>query len=388
MDVIVPRRGENLLTMLVEGQGDLVAAALTPTDQRNSWGVEYSQPYNFVSQVVVKPVGEGGLKKPSDLAYRTVYVPHSSAYWNTLSRLRTSGVPVIVQAAPEHLEAEELIGLVGHGVYPLTVTDSHILDLELTWRDDVTAAFPLGDPVPLSWAVRWSNPELLEAVNEFIEEEYRGLTYNVLHSKYFEDPKKIRRHVRYRSNTDELSPYDRMIKRYADEHDFDWRMIVAQMHQESGFDPRARSFAGAVGLLQVLPRTARDLGLTDLLDPETNIEAGLRYLAWVRERFEEDLPVRDRMWFTLAGYNVGAGHVRDARRLAAEQGLNPDRWFDNVERAMLLLSRPEYARRAKHGYCRGREPVQYVRDIRSTYEAYLDMLAQDQRPEGTTPAAL
>jgi membrane-bound lytic murein transglycosylase F len=388
MDVIVPRRGENLLTMLVEGRGDLVAAALTPTDQRNRWGVEYSQPYNFVSQVVVKPVGEGGLKNPSDLAYRTVYVPHSSAYWNTLSRLRASGVPVIVQAAPEHLEAEELIGLVGHGVYPLTVTDSHILDLELTWRDDVTAAFPLGDPVPLCWAVRWSNPELLEAVNEFIEEEYRGLTYNVLHSKYFEDPKKIRRHVRYRSNTDELSPYDRMIKRYADEHDFDWRMIVAQMHQESGFDPRARSFAGAVGLLQVMPRTAQELGFTDLQDPETNIEAGLRYLAWVRERFEEDLPVRDRMWFTLAGYNVGPGHVRDARRLAAEQGLNPDRWFDNVERAMLLLSRPEYARGAKHGYCRGREPVEYVREIQSTYEAYLDMLAKDQRPEGSSPATL
>jgi membrane-bound lytic murein transglycosylase F len=116
-----------------------------------------------------------------------------------------------------------------------------------------------------------------------------------------------------------------------------------------------------------------------LEDPETNIRAGLSYLAWVRERFEEGLPVRDRMWFTLAAYNAGAGHVRDARRLAAQRGLNPDRWFDNVERAMLLLSRPEYARNSRHGYCRGSEPVQYVRKIRSRYEAYLDMLAKDRQ---------
>ena len=169
-----------------------------------------------------------------------------------------------------------------------------------------------------------------------------------------------------------------MVKHYDDEYDFDWRLIVAQMYQESGFDPNARSFAGAVGLLQVLPRTGRDMGETNLLDPETNIRAGLSYLAWVRKRFKEDLSVRDRMWFTLAAYNVGAGHVRDARRVAVEEGLNPDRWFDNVERAMLLLSRPEYARRAQHGYCRGREPVEYVREIQTLYKAYLDTLASDQ----------
>jgi membrane-bound lytic murein transglycosylase F len=254
---------------------------------------------------------------------------------------------------------------------------------ELTWRDDVAAAFPLGEPVPLAWAVRASNPELRAAVDEFLDKEYRGLTYNVLHRKYFEDPKKIRRHIKYRTGTSALSPYDDTVRRYADEHDFDWRLIVAQIYEESGFDPTAKSFAGAVGLLQVLPRTAEELGVGNLEDPETNIRAGLDYLAWVRERFEEDLSVRDRMWFTLAAYNVGAGHVRDARRLAAQKGLNPDRWFDNVERAMLLLSRPEHARNAQHGYCRGSEPVQYVREIQSRYEAYLDMLAKDQQPDPT-----
>jgi membrane-bound lytic murein transglycosylase F len=383
MDVIVPRRGEDLQTMLVRGEGDLVAAALTTTDERRRAGVEFSRPYNFVSQVVVAPISDSDLAGPESLAHRTIYVRHSSAYWNTLTRLRASGVPLILQAAPEHLETEEIIGLVAGNIYPLTVAYSHILEIELTWRDDVAAAFPLGEPVPLAWAVRASNPELLTAVNDFLDKEYRGLTYNVLRRKYFENPKKIRRHIKYRTGTSALSPYDEMVKRYADDHDFDWRLIVAQIYEESGFDPTAKSFAGAVGLLQVLPRTAEELGVANLEDPETNIRVGLDYLAWVRERFEEDLSVRDRMWFTLAAYNVGAGHVRDARRLAAQKGLNPDRWFDNVERAMLLLSRPEYARKAQHGYCRGSEPVQYVREIQSRYEAYLDMLARDQQPDPT-----
>ena len=382
VDVIVPQRGEDLVTMLLEGKGDLVAAALTPTEERRRRSVEFSRPYMFASQVVVAPATESGLNGPEDLAHRTVYVRPSSAYWESLRKLQEGGVPLVLRAAPEHLETEAIIGLVGGNIYPLTVADSHVLDIELTWRDDVTAAFPLGEPVPLTWAVREDNPDLLEAINAFLDREYRGLTYNVLHRKYFQDPKKIRRHIEYRTDNGQLSPYDDLVQRIADEHDFDWRMIVAQIYEESGFDPRARSFAGAVGLLQVLPRTARELGHTDLEDPETNIHAGLTYLAWARERFEEDLPVRDRMWFTLAAYNVGPGHVRDARRLATQQGWNPDRWFDNVERAMLLLSQPEYARKARHGYCRGSEPVQYVREIRSRYEAYLDNVAQD-RPKGT-----
>jgi membrane-bound lytic murein transglycosylase F len=384
LEVIVPQRGEDLLQMLAEGRGDLVAAAQTPVERP---GVAFSEPYNFVSQIVVAPAGEAGLASPRDLAHRTVYVHHSSPHWDTLSRLRDGGLPLILQAAPQHLETEELIGLVGNGVYPLTVADSHLLDIELTWRDDVAAAFPLGEPVPLAWGVRAANPELLAAVNRFIRTEYKGLTYNVLHRRYFEDPKRMRHHVLHRRKPGELSPWDRLVKRYADEHDFDWRLIVAQMHHESGFDPTARSFAGAVGLLQVLPSTAAELDLFDLEDPENNVRAGIRYLAWVRDRFEEELPVRDRMWFTLAGYNAGPDHVRDARRLAAEKGWNPDRWFDNVERAMLLLSRPEYARRAQHGYCRGQEPVQYVREIRSTYEAYVDLLARDDRGEPVARAA-
>jgi len=359
LEVIVPRRGQDMLGMLARGEGDLVGAALTE-DRLVRNGVASSRPYNFVSQVVVARSGENGLSDIDDLAHRTVHVRHDSTQWRTLRELRAGGIPLSLQVAPERLEPEEIIGLVADGTYDLTVADSHVLDIELRWRDGVDAAFPLGEPMANHWAVRDANPELLAAIDAFFDQEYRGEFYNVIYSRYFKYPKKFRHHLRHEGTGDGLSPYDDVIRRYADRYGFDWRLIVAQMHQESGFDPQARSFAGAIGLLQVHPRAAEQMGYTDLEDPETNIHAGIEYLAWVYEHFEDDLPVRDRMWFSLAGYNVGRGHVRDARRLAGEMGLNPDRWFDNVEKAMLRLSRPEYA---------------HVREIRARFETYLDTLA-------------
>jgi membrane-bound lytic murein transglycosylase F len=161
-----------------------------------------------------------------------------------------------------------------------------------------------------------------------------------------------------------------MVRQYAAQYNFDWRLVIAQMYQESRFDPLAKSWAGAKGLMQVMPRTARELGIRNLKDPRHGLEAGVKYLDWVRERFEPELPVKDRMWFTLAAYNAGVGHVRDARALARRQGWEPTRWFGNVERAILLLSKRKYARKAKHGYVRGSEPVKYVRQIRDRYLAY------------------
>jgi len=159
----------------------------------------------------------------------------------------------------------------------------------------------------------------------------------------------------------------------ATSHQFDWRLITAQMYQESRFNPKARSHVGAVGLMQVMPRTARELGYKLPFSDAKGIEAGVNYLAWCRDRFDATLPPQERLWFSLAAYNAGAGHVFDARRLAKQQGLNPDIWFDNVEQAMLLLSQRKYYHHARFGYVRGGEPVNYVRQIRKRYRAYLDL---------------
>ncbi|MCG6969448.1 MAG: transporter substrate-binding domain-containing protein, partial [Gammaproteobacteria bacterium] len=376
LQMVVPPSRDQLIPWLREGKGDLVAASLTIEPELEN-GIRFSRRVNVVSEIVVTRADDDSINTLEDLAGRTFYVRPSSSYWRSLQKLKEMGSDFELKPAPENMETEEIIAKVADGEYDLTVSDSHILDIELTWRDDVKGTLALGDPVSHGWVVRAEDEKLLEAVNGYLRKEYRGLFYNVTHQKYFQEPHKIRQHIEDRVDRSEgggsLSPFDDVVKRHADEYHFDWRLIVAQMYQESRFDPNAKSWAGARGLLQVMPRTAKELGIDDLKDPEQGIVAGVKYLAWLQERFEPELSVRDRMWFALAAYNAGAGHVRDARRLARRQGLESNRWFDNVEKAMLLLSKSKYAKHAAHGYVRGSEPVKYVRQIRDRYQAYLKL---------------
>ncbi len=143
------------------------------------------------------------------------------------------------------------------------------------------------------------------------------------------------------------------------------------MYQESKFNPKAKSHAGALGLMQVLPRTGRELGITDLRDPEQSIIAGVRYLDWTRDRFSNSLAIQEQVLFSLAAYNAGYGHVKDAQRLARQLGLRDDKWFNNVEKTMLLLQQRQYYKHARFGYVRGSEPVNYVYKIHQRYLAYV-----------------
>jgi membrane-bound lytic murein transglycosylase F len=382
---VAPSR-ERLLPMLTEGKGDVVAALLTPTPEREAMGVAFSRPYHYASELVVARAEEPPLDDVTELAGRTLVVRRSSSYWHTLQDLKARGIDLVLEPAPETLETEEIIARVASGEYDLSVADSNILDIELTWREDVRSALALTEPRAHGWAVRAGDRKLLKAIDRFFKKEYRGLFYNITYKKYFKDRRTMARHGGERIKPGQggrLSPYDGIVRRYAEQYGFDWRLLVAQMYQESRFDPKATSWAGAKGLMQVMPRTAREIGLKDLEDPETGIQAGVRYLNWVRERFSKELPVTQRMWFALAAYNAGPGHVHDARRLARQKGWDPDRWFGQVERAMLLLSKRQYARKARHGYVRGREPVRYVRNIRERFGAYAALtqrMAQAEAP--------
>lgn len=368
--VVAPDRAA-LLSWLRQGRGDLVAAGLTITERRVERGIAFSRPYHFVQPMVVAPAADTALGAPAELAGRTVTVRRSSAYWDPLDELRRQGIELELTAAPETLETEEIIGRVADGSYDLTVADSHIIDVELAWRDDVRAAFPVGDSVAHGWAVRGGDRELLAAVDDFFQREYRGLFYNITYNKYFRNPASIRQRAAERpARTGTLSPYDSLFQRYARRYDFDWRLIAAQAYQESRFRPAARSFAGAVGLMQVMPGTARELGFESSLDPESSVHAGVMYLRQLYDRLDELSSPVERTWFALAAYNAGFGHLRDARRLAAELGRDPDRWFGEVEAVMPLLARARYYRQARFGYCRCGEPVAYVRAIRDRYRGY------------------
>jgi membrane-bound lytic murein transglycosylase F len=374
LEMVVPPSRDLLIPWLQEGKGDLIAAAMTRTDERQREPLAFSRPYNTISEIVVSR-HDDPIDSAEQLAGRRVVIRRSSSYWSSMEALQQQGIAVELVAAPEELETEELIAQLARGEIDLTVADSHILDIELTWRDDIRAAFALGERHH-GWVVRAENPALLKAINDFHQREYRGLFYNITYDKYFRNPKQILRHLEGRTDTasnSTLSPYDTLVRRHAENFGFDWRLIVSQMYQESRFDPNAKSWAGAQGLLQVLPRTANEFGIKELYDPDSGLRAGMQYLSWLRKRFEPELDIGERTWFALAAYNAGIGHVRDARRLARTKGWDPDLWFGSVEKSMLLLSKKEYARDAKHGYVRGHEPVSYVRQIRDRYLAYLKL---------------
>ncbi len=375
VEMVVPPNREDLIPWLLEGKGDLVAASLTATEERKKiTSLTFSRPYHIVSELVVARSNEKSLHDVQDLAGRTVVVRKSSSYWDTLQHLIASGIEINVEAAPENMETEEIIARVARGEYDLTVADSHIVEIEMTWREDIKSVFALGEPVSHGWVMRTANTELIEAVNQFFDRQYKSRFYNRIYKKYFKNPRRIKqRNERRPAVTGQLSPFDEIVKRNAEKYDMDWRLIVSMIYQESNFNPNARSWAGAVGLMQLLPRTAEEMGFHHLTHPESNIRAGLMYLVRMWNRFDSEISVRDRMWFSLASYNAGYGHVFDARRLAKQLGYNPNRWFNHVEKAMLLLSRPRYARRARYGYCRGQEPVQYVQEIRDRYYAYLSL---------------
>jgi len=376
LEVVVADSGEALLPMVRDGRADVAAAFLAPAAGRDDQGIAWSRPYHHAVHQVVTDARDRSIRGVDDLHGRTFVVGRDSDAWALLEQLREQrGIGLELRAAPAGEEPETIITKVGQGTYDLTLADDHIVRTARVWNDRVRAVLDLGEPVAHRWAVRSDNDALLAAVDRYLTETYRGEFYNVVYAKYFKDHERIQRFQAQRVDLEDgrqLSPYDDLIRGYAKQYGFDWRLLAAQMYQESGFDPESRSWAGARGLMQVMPRTARQVGIAgDLSDPETNVRAGVRYLDWLRDRFEEELSVQDRMWFTLAAFNAGTGHVRDARRLASRMGLDPDRWFDNVELAMLKLSEPKYYQRARFGYVRGREPVKYVRSIRERYQAYI-----------------
>ena len=230
--------------------------------------------------------------------------------------------------------------------------------------------------------MRQDQSALAGRLNAYISRNYRGLFYNVTYNRYFREPKTIEVHERYRVEAGkQISPYDDLVKKYALSSGLDWRLLLSQMYQESRFNPDARSFAGAQGLMQIMPRTARQFGYDDPHDPEQGVAAGVTYLDWLERRFPQRLELAQRIYFALAAYNAGHGHVEDARRLAQRLGKDPDVWFGNVESAMLLLSQPGYARQARYGYVRGSEPVKYVREIRNRYLGYVEFTREQNRPD-------
>ncbi|MFP2905563.1 transporter substrate-binding domain-containing protein [Pyxidicoccus sp. 3LFB2] len=378
LEVVVPPTYDQLIPWLQEGRGDVIAAALTATEARATL-VAFSKPYLYVDEVLVQRAGAAKPASLDELKGKAIHLRKSSSHFAPLSSLAAQHGFTLVEE-PEDMDTETLIDRVARGEIPYTVTDSHILAAERVYRDDVEAALTVpGQGAPagkdghhgIAFAVRKENPKLRAFLDGFVQKTYRGIDYNMARRRYFEGRRSESPATMEAGAMDgAISPYDTLVQSYSARYGLDWRLMVAQMFQESRFDPMARSWVGAQGLFQVMPGTGKELGFRKLEDPEQGIHAGVKYMHQLIGRIAPEIPFKQRLRFALASYNAGLGHVLDARRLAQEQGLDPNRWFGNVEKAMLLLEKPKYYRRARHGYCRGSEPVKYVSEIQTRYGNY------------------
>ncbi len=331
------------------------------------------------------------IRTPEELAGETVHVSDSSPFEDRLVELSDSLTGDIYVVEVDGVTAEKLIRSVAYNRVDLTVAPERLAELQAEKYSNLAVVPTLGDEATVAWAVRQNAPQLQEALNAFIEGN-PGLKAN-LYRKYFVDRKGYRERVDSKylsSETGVLSDYDDLFREGADALGWDWRLLASQAYQESRFRPRAQSWAGATGLLQLMPPTARQYGVTDPYDPADNVAGAVRFLEWLAEYWGEKIPDEaERLKFVLASYNTGHGHVEDARRLTAKNGADDTVWED-VAFWLLQKSNPAVYSDpvVRYGFSRGLEPVTYVELILERFDHYRQFVTEEAVAAGldTRPA--
>ncbi len=358
---------QDLFDDLRSGKGDFIAASLTVTPARRKLA-DFSDGYLTVQQRVIVHQSNYNLDEMEDLNGKTVYVRRGTSYEERLRELRERGMDIKVRLHDE-VPTEEFIRMVAEKEILVTVADSNIALLNRRYYPEVKVGFPLEEPQVLGWAVPKGNTSLEKAVNGFFEKIVEDGTFAKIHDKYYGnveiydyvDLRKYHQRIKTR-----LPAFRHTIQEEASKHGFDWRLIAAMVYQESHFNPDAISHTGVRGIMQLTEVTAKEMGVDDRREPSAAISGGVRYLEKLHKRFEE-AQEPDRTLIALASYNVGYGHVRDAQKLAAEMGMNPGSW-SALQQVLPLLRYPKHYKRTEHGYCRGTEPVRYVKRIRTYYD--------------------
>ena len=379
---VVPDRFEDILPMVVKGEAHFAAAGLTVTDKRSSI-VRFTPYYQQITQQLVYRARNRRPKKITDTKDGVLEVIAGSSHEEELQRLK-SQFPELSWISQRNMESEELLYLVWEQVIDYTIADSHEVALNRRFYPELRVAFDLTKPQPLAWAFPHSqDSSLFNAASEFLEKQKKNGKLEQLIERYygyvkrlnFVDTRTFRRHILQRLPV--LLPY---FKKAAEETGYDWQLLAAIGYQESHWNPKAVSPTGVRGIMMLTRTTAKQLGIKNRIDPEQSILGGARYVKHIENRIPKRIPQPDRLWLTLAAYNVGYGHLQDARILTSRSKKDPDKWAD-VKQHLPLLVQKKYYKTVKHGYARGREPVNYVDNIRN----YYDMLVwhnkrQEQEP--------
>ncbi len=316
-----------------------------------------------------------------DLAGKTVYVQKGSVYAKRLESLSNEiGADINIIKVP--VESEQLIQMVARGEIDYTVTDENVAKVNKSYFPYLDVATAVSFNQNLAWAVRKGSDDLKVEIDTWLQDFRTSRRYAVIYNKYFDNQHSatIVNSDYYALGSGKISKYDNVVKRESERIGWDWRLVSSMIYQESRFNPNAVSWAGAFGLMQLMPVTAARFGVGRNSSPESHIRAGANFIKWLDNRFDDEIPDREeRIKFVLASYNVGKGHVDDARRLAEKYGDDPNVWEDNVEKWLLNKSQPNYYRDpvVKYGYARGIETYNYVKQVVDRYEHYKNIIDSD-----------
>lgn len=367
---------EELIQKLMDGEGDMIAYNL-PITKEGKDSILYCGEEVITHQVIVqKARGRNKpLKDVTELVGKDIYVKPGK-YYDRLVNLNNElgGGIHIHEVANDSITVEDLITQVAQGKIPYTVADNDLAKLNKTYYPNLDVNLSISFDQRASWAVRKDSPELAAAANQWHKENMTSPAYTASTKRYFENSKMMPHSPILSLKEGKISHYDELFKKYAKEIGWDWRMLASLAYTESNFDTTAVSWAGAKGLMQLMPATARAMGVPagQEQNPEESIKAAIKFISSTDRSLRMITDKQERLNFVLASYNAGLGHIYDAMALAEKYGKNKLVWKDNVENFILLKSNEEYFKDpvCKNGYFRGIETYNFVRDITSRYESY------------------
>ena len=379
--MVVPRNFAETLNLVASRRFHFAAAGLTVTEERRKL-VRFGPSYQTITAQLIYRSGNG---RPVDLNRLNgrLEVMAGSSHVELLRELRKEH-PNLSWHEKDRVESEQLLSRVWERIIDYTVADSNELGINQRFYPELRVAMDLGEPQPLAWAFPIIEDTSLydAAIAFFLEIRESGKLRQLLDRHYghveqldYVGTRRYMRHIEER-----LPEYRPLFEAAGELTEQDWRLLAAMGYQESHWDPTARSPTGVRGIMMLTLNTMRQLGLDNRLDPEQSIMGGARYIRQIKDRLPERIQEPDRTWLALAAYNVGMGHLEDARVLTERNGGNPDKWV-SVKRFLPLLSEKKWYEQTRYGYARGREPVQYVENIRSYYDILVWQTSTSRIPE-------
>ena len=367
LKVKIAEKWEGMIPALMKDTDSFIAASMTIMPEREKW-ISFSNGYMPIQQYIITHRTNRSIKCPDDLAGQIVHVRAGTSYEERLKLLKNKGIDLEIKLHND-LPTEELIRQVAEEEIEITIADSNIALLNQKYYHNAVLACPINEQEFLGWAVNRNAQNLLSRINCFFKLIKENGKFNAIYNKYYvniDDFDFVDLRAYHRRLKSRLPKYKKIIMKAADYHGLDWRLIAAQIYQESHFNPRARSRSGARGLMQLTRSTARSLGVKNILDPKQNINAGVRHLKDLYTYFK-NAKDSNRLFIALAAYNVGQGHIFDARDIAREMNLDPDKW-SSLSITLPLLTHQKYYKKARYGYCRGTEPIEYINKIMMYYD--------------------